>query len=218
MGTFDIIQLFIHKFVSHSLHLCPLKSVYGLRFIISRYILSGGFKGVGLPKKMNDLIGGLLNQLKHNLVYNLRFQMLKYLGLIQSCVMVVWGLWDGSNSFNSVHLWPQSLLWNIKQSLKRISLRKRFQFTVLVWSWQPQNVCTILTHFHRKAYRRGLSFLRSKKYLNAAIYPSVLPSLLDIFVIWVWRNGKPSFKRTCKHHLSKQQIVDSVCTKSGYSL
>ena len=77
--------------------------------------------------------------------------------------------------------------------LKRISLRKRFEFTVSVWSWQPQNLCIILTHFHRRAYRRGLSFLRSKKYLNAAIYPTLLPSLLDIFVIWVWRNGKTVF-------------------------
>ena len=55
----------------------------------------------------------------------------------------------------------QTLFKNdIVQFLKRISLRKRFQFSVSVWSWQPQSLCTILTPFHRRVYRRGLSFLR----------------------------------------------------------
>ena len=93
-------------------------------------------------------------------------------------------------SFNFV---VQYIYFTFNTYLKWISLRKRFQFTVSVWSWQPQNVCTIFTPFHRRVYRRGLSFLFFKKYLYAAIYPSVLPSLLDIFVIWVWRNGKTIF-------------------------
>ena len=38
-----------------------------------------------------------------------------------------------------------------------------------------------------------LSFLRSKKFLNAETYPTVLPSLLEFFVIWVWRNWKTVF-------------------------
>ena len=111
------------------------------------------------------------------------------------CAFELWetGLSWWRHAFNTVeNRWHCHNLF-ASNFLKRISLRKRFQFTVSVWSWQPQNVCTILTHFHRRAYRRGFSFLRSKKYLNAAIYPTVLPSLLDIFVIWVWRNGKTVF-------------------------